>query len=115
MTWTMIRLELARVPGFPNGSAARSFVLRLPLDAEGRIDEAEYRHRPELATARRFWPSEADRHGRLHCTADGWTIACGMGEGYRMAAQAIREGGQVVLTDQAGAPMPFVVRGLAPA
>src|SRR3546814_9571358 len=63
MSWTTIRLELARTPAFPNGSAARSYVLRLPLGSGGLIDEREYRIHPELATARRFWPNEPDRHG----------------------------------------------------
>src|SRR3546814_18312564 len=75
LSWTTIRLELARTPAFPNGSAARSYVLRLPLGSGGLIDEREYRIHPELATARRFWTNEPDRHGTLLHTGNGWALS----------------------------------------
>ena len=39
MTWKTIRLELARTPEYPEGSAAHAYVLRLPLchDVEAQI------------------------------------------------------------------------------
>ena len=39
MTWQSIRLELARTPDFPDGSASRAYLLRLPLHRDGLIDE----------------------------------------------------------------------------
>lgn len=120
MSWTMIRLELARTPAFPNGSAARSHVLRLPLGKDGLIDQQEYRVRPELATARRFWPNEPDRHGTLLHSDGGWALSYGPGDDdsariYRLDAQAIQQGGQLTLTTADGERLPFVVKALTPA
>ena len=39
MNWRSIRLELARTKEFPEGSASRAYLLRLPLDEKGLIDE----------------------------------------------------------------------------
>lgn len=118
MSWTTIRLELARTPAFPNGSAARSYVLRLPLGDGGLIDEQEYRAHPELATARRFWPNEPDRHGTLLHTGQGWALSYEPGEDddeiiYRLDAHAIRQGAYLTLTDPDGERLPFVVKALS--
>jgi hypothetical protein len=43
MTWKSIRLELARTKEFPEGSASRAYLLRLPLDDRGRIYESALR------------------------------------------------------------------------
>lgn len=120
MSWTTIRLELARTPAFPNGSAARSYVLRLPLGSGGLIDEKEYRIHPELATARRFWPNEPDRHGTLLHTRYGWALSYEPGEAddekiYRLDAHTIQPGAYLTLTDPDGECLPFVVKGLSPA
>ena len=120
MTWTTIRLELARTPAFPNGSAARSYVLRLPLATDGRIDEREYGCHPELATVRRFWPNQPDRHGSLLRTAEGWAVTYGPGNAGadrvdRMDADAILPGSRVTLAGPEGDRLPFEVKALAPA
>jgi hypothetical protein len=120
MTWTTIRLELARTEDFPNGSAARSYVLRLPLQSDGLINEQEYRTQPELATARRFWPNEPDRRGYLLQTPAGWVLSYAAGEEdderiFRLDAHAIRSGSYLTLTEPDGAQLPFLVKGLAPA
>jgi hypothetical protein len=115
-----IRLELARTPAFPNGSAARSYVLRLPLGEGGLIDEQAFRNHPELATARRFWPNEPDRHGTLLHTGEGWALSYEPGEEdderiFRLDAHAILPGGYLTLTDPDGERLPFVVKALTPA
>ncbi|MEQ6331912.1 hypothetical protein [Sphingobium sp. MK2] len=120
MTWTTIRLELASSPAFPNGSVARSYVLRLPLGEDGVIDESAYRAHPELATVRRFWPNEPDRHGSLLRTAEGWALAYAPGKEdderlFRLDAQAIRAGNMITLIEPDGAALPFLVKALAAA
>lgn len=120
MTWTTIRLELARTPAFPNGSAARSYVLRLPLGSDGLIDEQEYRNHPELATVRRFWPNEPDRRGSLLRTPRGWTLSYEVGEDddetiFRLDAHSIQPGSYITLTEPDGEKLPFLVKALAPA
>jgi hypothetical protein len=119
MTWTTIRLELARTVGFPNGSAARSYVMRLPL-RDGLIDEQEFRSHPEFATVRRFWPNEPDRHGCLLRTPEGWALSYEPGEEddeiiFRLDAHNILPGSYLTLTEPDGARLPFVVKALAPA
>lgn len=120
MTWTTIRLELARTPAFPNGSAARSYVMRLPVGPDGLIDEKEYRHHPELATVRRFWPNEPDRHGCLLRTDQGWALSYEPGEDddeaiFHLEEHSIRPGSYLTLTESGGSRLPFVVKALAAA
>jgi len=120
MTWTMISLELGQTPTFPNGSAARSHVLRLPLDEDGMIDEQAYRAHAELATVRRFWPNEPDRHGRLLRTDAGWTLEYAPAQGglerlFQLNAHAIRPGSIITLTEADGASLPYLVKALATA
>lgn len=120
MTWTTIRLELARTHAFPNGSAARSYVLRLPLGPDGLIDEHEYRRHPELATVRRFWPNEPDHHGCLLHTPAGWTLSYEKGDEdderiFRLNTHAIMPGSYLTLTGPDGERLPFVVKALASA
>lgn len=120
MTWTTVRLELARTPAFPNGSVARSYVMRLPLTQNGLIDEQEFRSRPELATVRRFWPNEPDRHGYLLRTPEGWALSYELGESddeniFRLDAHSVTPGSYLTLTEPDGERLPFVVKALAPA
>lgn len=120
MTWTMIRLELARTHAFPNGSAARSYVMRLPLGEGGLIDEQEYGRHPELATVRRFWPNEPDRRGCLLRTGDGWALSYEEGEDddeyiFRLDAHTLLPGSYLTLTEPDGERLPFVVKGFAEA
>ena len=120
MTWTTIRLELARTPAFPNGSAARSYVMRLPLTGDGLVDEPEYRCHPELATVRRFWPNEPDRHGILLRTPKGWALSYEPGDAddetiFRLDAHAIRSGNYITLTEPDGERLPFIVKTFATA
>lgn len=63
--WKTVRLELAAAEGFPHGSASRAFLLRLPLDATCRIDDATFAETPHIAAFRRFWPSEQDLRGAI--------------------------------------------------
>jgi hypothetical protein len=113
MTWTTIRLELGRTPAFPNGSAARSYVMRLPLGADGQIDEQEYRHHPEYATVRRFWPNEPDRHGHLLRTAEGWALSYAPEDApLSLEAAMIRSGSHMTLTEPGGLRLPFEVKAL---
>ncbi|BAV63592.1 hypothetical protein [Sphingobium cloacae] len=118
MTWTTIRLELARTPAFPRGSAARSYVLRLPLTGDGVVDEKEYRSHPELATVRRFWPNEPDKRGSLLRTAEGWVLSYEPGEEdderiFRLDSHPILPGSYLTLTEADGERLPFMVKALA--
>jgi len=74
--WSRLRLELARGHDFPEGSTRHGYVVVLPLDAGGRIDEAAYRDTPQLCTVHRFWEGEGDDVGQVVRRGPrGWAFA----------------------------------------
>lgn len=113
MNWKTIRLELASTPDFPAGSAGRAYLIRLPLDENGMLDEAALRRRPHHATVHRFWPSEADRSGHIERTQSGWCLrCCGYPSDEAMPLiddQPIRLGATVMVIEADGHRLPFRV------
>ena len=76
MTWTRIRLELARNPDFPQGSDRHGYEFVLPLLGDGRLDRKSYDKTPELCTVHRFWPGEGDTVGEiLHTDRQRWVFS----------------------------------------
>jgi hypothetical protein len=117
MNWLSIRLELARTSEFPQGSASRAYLLRLPLDAEGLIDGAALQRSPARATVHRFWPNEPDMSGYVVHTRRGWAFSYELGEGddeaiYHIETHPIRIGEYVTLTEPDGRRLPFRVADL---
>lgn len=116
MNWNNIRLELARTKEFPHGSASRAFLLRLPLDEQGLIEERSVEAAPARATVRRFWPNEPDRSGYVIRTDGGWALSCGLGDDdealLHLDAHPLRLGEQVTLTGPGGARLPFRVASI---
>lgn len=117
MSWKCIRLELARTREFPQGSASRAYLLRLPLDDDGLIDEFEIRARPALATVRRFWPNQADMSGYVIRTPAGWAFSYAPGEEddeqvFHLETHPFRAGEYVTLTEPDGSRLPFRVASL---
>lgn len=80
MSWKTVRLELAENGEFPNGSASRAYLMRLPLGTDDRIDEQAFLALPERATVRRLWPSEADMSGHLVRRDGHWAVIARNGE-----------------------------------
>lgn len=112
--WKLLRLELARTPEFPRGSASRAYMLRLPLDDDGGIDEVALASRPALATVRRFWPNEPDRQGRLERTSCGWAFSEGLGPQNcesicHLECDCLTVGACVTLVEPDGSSFPFRV------
>ena len=119
MKWSSIRLELARTPEFPSGSASRAYLLRLPLDEEGLIDAGELRLAPASATVHRFWPNEPDLSGYVISTPRGWAFSYEVGEEddetvFHLETHPIRVGEYVTLTEPDGQRLPFRVARLSP-
>lgn len=114
MNWKSIRLELARTPDFPQGSPSRAYLLRLPLDEQGMIDEQALGLAPAMATVHRFWPNERDRTGYMIRTAAGWAMSYEPGEAddetvFHLETHPIRLGEYVTLTEPDGQRLPFRV------
>jgi len=112
--WHLVRLELARTREFPEGSASRAYMLRVPLDATGVIDEAALAKNPTMATVRRFWPSEADQTGYLFRNRSNWIFSYAIGEEddeqvYHLDDHPLRIGNYVTLTEPDGTRYPFRV------
>lgn len=117
MNWKSIRLELARTNEFPEGSVSRSYLLRLPLDADGRIDTAAVGSDPGRATVRRFWPSEPDMIGYVIHTPQGWAFSYEPGEEddeaiFHLESHKLRLGEYITVTEPDGRKLPFRVANL---
>ena len=114
MTWKTIRLELARTAGFPTGSPGRAYIMRLPLNAAGQIDDALLAQYPSRATARRFWASEADQFGHVERADGHYVLQCDSDAAtFRLPAASILLPGQIVeLEGPDGAPQPFRVASI---
>ena len=117
MNWKSIRLELARTSEFPEGSATRAYLLRLPLDDDGLIDEATLSSSPAQATVHRFWPNEPDLSGYVVRTPRGWALSYALGDEddetvFHLETHPIRIGEYVTLTEPDGQQLPFRVASL---
>jgi hypothetical protein len=117
MNWKSIRLELARTRDFPEGSASRAYLLRLPLDQSGLIDEAVLSKTPARATVRRFWPNEPDMAGYVLRASDGWAFSYEPGEEddeaiFHLENHPIRLGEYLTLTEPDGRRLPFRVASI---
>jgi hypothetical protein len=113
--WYFIKLELGRTAEFPSGSPSRTYLVRLPLTADGRIDEAARSADPRRATVRRYWPQQADRSGYVVRKGDGWTFsfASGDSEGAcHLEDSLFAPGGLIMLTEPDGRLMPFHIANL---
>jgi hypothetical protein len=117
MNWKSIRLELARTKEFPEGSASRAYLLRLPIDDNGVIDEPALLHLPAQATVRRFWPNQADMSGYVIRTPKGWAFSYRKGDEddeavFHLETHPIRIGEYLTLTEPDGQQLPFRVVSL---
>jgi hypothetical protein len=117
MNWKSIRLELARTKEFPEGSASRAYLLRLPLDDHGLIDEPELRRSPAMATVHRFWPNEPDMSGYVIRTSGGWAMSYEPGEEddeavFHLETHPLRIGEYITLTEPDGRQLPFRVASM---
>lgn len=115
-----IRLNLARSPGFPEGSNQHGYEFVVPLTAEGRIDPTAWKEHRGLCKVRRFWAGEADQHGMVVNKPGGakgatWTFDYDPAAedddeaGYRFGDHAFRIGEYVSVRDDDGDMQTFVV------
>jgi hypothetical protein len=114
MSWKTIRLELARAPGFPNGSPSRAYLLHLPLDERGLVEEEVFRQAPALATVRRHWPNERDRSGYVIRKGRGWAFSYAVGDAddeniFHLESHPLRPGEYVTITEPDGERLPYRV------
>jgi len=110
-----IRLELARTPEFPEGSARRGYEFKAPLAADGHIDAEAFAAVRKQCTVRRFWEGEPDGAGTLHHTRHRtWAFSYEPGDAddepfYRLEQHVFRVGDYVTIRERDGQAFPFKV------
>lgn len=112
--WKTIRLELGCTAEFPAGSVSRGYLIRLPLNDNDRIDEAEFAKKTHRATVRRYWSAEPDEAGSILHSAGEWIMSCG-GRSYRvfkLGTQPLRLGQFVSVVEPDGTALPFRIAGI---
>jgi hypothetical protein len=120
MSWTRVRLQVARSREFPTGSTRHGYEMTMPLKPDGRIDEKTLRAAPELATVHRFWEGEGDAVGQIVHERGRWLISYEPGGPeneplHRFAEHQFREGEYVSVREGAGAEHAFTVVSARPA
>lgn len=104
-----IRLERAREPGHPEGSAADGYEFTAPLTPDGRLDSANWSGARADCFVRRFRRGEAERHGRLARKGGGaWFFDYDRGDdaddetGFRFGEESFIVGEYVSLREEDG-------------
>jgi hypothetical protein len=76
MTLHLVRLELAREKGHPDGSSLHGYEFVAPLDQNGHLDRSHWADERGRCTTRRFWYGEDDQTGNLIHTRGGhWAFS----------------------------------------
>lgn len=118
-TWNIVKLELARTDEFPSGSASRSYLIRIPLDDQGLIDEEARAADPSRATIRRFWPNERDQSGYILKAKNGWVFSYAVGEEddedlFHLENHPIRRGEYITVAEPDGDRLPYRIASVSP-
>ncbi|MGQ9371387.1 hypothetical protein [Azospirillum sp. A39] len=110
-----IRLELARTPEHPEGSAEHGYEFVAPLSADGHIDLEEWRRTRERCTVHRFWRGEDAMDGRLAHRGTRWFFHYGEEEDeadepiFRFDRHTFNAGDYVSITEHDGEQRTFRV------
>lgn len=118
MSLKRIRLELARTPQFPEGSASHGYEFTAPLDATGHLDPKGWSASRVACTVRRFWGHTPDEHGVLIHRRDGkWAFSYKPGEDddepiFRFDKHHFVLGEYVTVTEHDGVARPFKVASI---
>ena len=112
-----IRLELARNPGFPNGSSNHGYELIAPLDNEYKLDHMAWRKLRNKCRVIRFWGHEEHLVGHLtHNQGGTWAFhydvkgeAPGDDRGFKFHTEHFVPGEYVSLLEADGDEMIYQV------
>ena len=117
MSLNKIRLELARTPEYPEGSAECGYEFIAPLDRSGHLDPKAWAKDKTQCTVRRFWLHEDDEHGRLtHHHGGIWAFSYQGDDDeepiFRLDKHVFQPGAYVSVTEHDGVARPFKVVGV---
>ena len=116
MTLRTIRLELARNPEFPEGSARHGYEFVAPLDKDGHFDAAEWKAHRDQCRVTRFWANQDDESGRLiHLPGGRWAFSYDPRTDaddepiFRFDRHTFKTGEYVSITEHDGVQRTFIV------
>jgi hypothetical protein len=114
MTWKTIRLELARTPDWPEGSAAHAYLLHLPVDDNGMVEARALHEATKHPTVRRFWPNEPDQTGVIIRKGRKWVFSYRPGDEddeavFHLESHSLKVGQYLTITEANGEQLPFRV------
>lgn len=108
-----IRLELARMEGFPEGSSEHGYVFVAPLTKHSHIDADLWHTVKEKCRVTRFWGNDPVLHGMLRHVGRGWRFDYVVGSQeddepfFKLDQHAIKPDNYVSITEQDGVQRPF--------
>jgi hypothetical protein len=121
MALKRIRLELARNPEHPEGSASHGYAFVAPLTDDGHLDQDSWRDSWPECRVRRFSAGEDDEHGHLvHHRGHHWAFHyAGMSEDdeepiFRFDRHRFVVGDYVSITEHDGVQRTFRVAEVVP-
>lgn len=111
MTWSTIRMELARNPEFPEGSPQHGYLLHAPLDRQGRLDPTAYQLAKNRAVVEEFWGDKDPKRGRLvHRNRNLWCFSFGESDEepiFHFGDHTFSPGEYLTVRDLSGADLTF--------
>lgn len=119
MSLMRIRLELARTPEFPEGSAGRGYEFVAPLSKDDHVDAEEWREHRDRCEVVRFWDDEPEETGKLRHVGRGWRFDYAEGSEddepfFKLDRHALRIGNYVTVTERDGEQLPFRIVSILP-
>ncbi len=121
MVLTLIRMELGRVEGFPDGSHQHGYEFVAPLTKDGHIDAAAWHNVKDKCTVRRFWGDAPDEFGRLVHVGHGWRFDYDKRTAeddepfFKLDKHRLVAGSYVSVTEHDGVQRPFRIVDTSPA
>jgi len=120
MALKRIRMELARMEGFPDGSPDFGYEFVAPLTADGHLDAGEWHAEKDKCTVRRFWRGQPDEFGKLRHLGHGWRFDYDPSDAdddepfFKLDRHALVAGAYVSVTEHDHIQRPFKVVDVAP-
>ena len=116
-----IRLELARTPDFPTGSAWHGYEFVAPLTDDGQVDRNTWSEVKEICHVTRFWGDEPEEHGQFVHIGSGWCFKYPKGDPveretlFKLDRHRFTPGGYVTVKEPDGEQRPFRIVAMTPA
>lgn len=111
-----IRLNLARQPGFPEGSDRHGYRFTAPLDKDGHLDAEGWKKHRDHCRVVRFWAGDEDDIGHLiHRPGGSWGFTYDLAgdegdeSGFKLGNHRFVPGEYVSIRDDDGKLHTFVV------